>query len=732
MRDIRTYFSFIISYICMIIPAIIVGSWLVNSLTKEYSKEIIQNMNVKMEQIEEEIESKFEKYYENAIKISTLNEFRPHMFNKNIVSTIDAINHIGSLKMMDLTVKDIILCYGDRIYTAEGYSGKQTYLKKMLEMDEHSLLVAQSALESEEVACVYLSAKENRYYLLHVPVMQSIDEAGILQLNSINYLINREEIDELLGLALGIETHLVEISLVNDFQNDKVYMQKNEQSEFIELNAEEYSTLLNSNDYAKSALNINDWGISISVFYDENMITGRIEHWKQVNILFVVILSLVAGLISYGLGRFQYERVFNIKNSIQNILGTEIEMDKTQYCNDYDFIHFMVNEIAQKISSINDRAIKEKCRIQEQAAVLLFYGGVRNEEVTRSFLESCGVKLEKKYYTIGCVIGLEAAGIAPEVLTLLKDGRISHFLKLNDREACFFLLEMSGKDYDRKYRKRFAESVLERPDGRVQIAFSRVYDNITQVSNAYVEAMAVGKQLMNRTRLTVSYADKGVSENDLMFRFPEEDLRKLEVAVQEKKYTKAKEVLKDLLAFSTKTSFSVENKIYLRIGLLQSVLLNSESVDKQVMNKIVNVLAIMNLEDESNFKNNIYFILEQCCHTDEALDNNKHVDFEAVIQYVENNYMRCDLSLDEVAEYAGMSKSYLSRLFQKETGMKYIDYIVQCRMDLAMKLIKETQMTITDISTTVGYNSIRGFRNAFKAYYGLNASEAREKLDTTK
>lgn len=109
-------------------------------------------------------------------------------------------------------------------------------------------------------------------------------------------------------------------------------------------------------------------------------------------------------------------------------------------------------------------------------------------------------------------------------------------------------------------------------------------------------------------------------------------------------------------------------------------------------------------------------------------DTKKTVSFSAIVEYIESNYHRYDLSLDEVAEYAGFSKVYMSRLFKEKAGCRYIDYLVKCRMEHAKKLLEETDISIKEIADMVGYNTLPGFRLKFKEYYGINASEYRKKF----
>lgn len=83
------------------------------------------------------------------------------------------------------------------------------------------------------------------------------------------------------------------------------------------------------------------------------------------------------------------------------------------------------------------------------------------------------------------------------------------------------------------------------------------------------------------------------------------------------------------------------------------------------------------------------------------------------------------LSLAQVARLSGLSLRNFNRLFLKETGLGPKDYLILRRVEKAKALLKETKMTVTDISLAVGYNSLSKFIATFKKITGLLPSDYR-------
>jgi len=94
------------------------------------------------------------------------------------------------------------------------------------------------------------------------------------------------------------------------------------------------------------------------------------------------------------------------------------------------------------------------------------------------------------------------------------------------------------------------------------------------------------------------------------------------------------------------------------------------------------------------------------------------------IDYIHRHY-RERVTLEDVAEYVSMNKSYFSRLFKQETGEMFHEFLIRSRMEQAQELLLSTDVKIGDIATEVGYNDIFYFNRAFKAYAGMSPGEYR-------
>ncbi len=109
------------------------------------------------------------------------------------------------------------------------------------------------------------------------------------------------------------------------------------------------------------------------------------------------------------------------------------------------------------------------------------------------------------------------------------------------------------------------------------------------------------------------------------------------------------------------------------------------------------------------------------------LQSNMSADAESikiVKQYINDNLDK-EFSRADLAKLVYLNESYLSRLFKKDTGMSLSQYILLQRIELAKKLLLETEDKISSISQKVGYPSFSYFAKIFKKATGKTPQEYR-------
>lgn len=97
----------------------------------------------------------------------------------------------------------------------------------------------------------------------------------------------------------------------------------------------------------------------------------------------------------------------------------------------------------------------------------------------------------------------------------------------------------------------------------------------------------------------------------------------------------------------------------------------------------------------------------------------------SVTDYIKNNLTADDLSQGAMAEMAGISKDYFSRIFKNVTGLNYSKWLNLIRLEKATELLAVNDRTLTEIAMLSGFQSIPSFNRVFRSEKGMTPSEYR-------
>ncbi len=110
----------------------------------------------------------------------------------------------------------------------------------------------------------------------------------------------------------------------------------------------------------------------------------------------------------------------------------------------------------------------------------------------------------------------------------------------------------------------------------------------------------------------------------------------------------------------------------------------------------------------------------------EKTKNLKYKNGKKVIQeakfYINEHYNN-DISLKLVAEHVFLNANYFSTLFKEETGINFIDYLIDTRIVAAKELLKQPGVKIYEVARIVGYEEVASFNRVFKKNVGVTPKE---------
>ncbi len=102
------------------------------------------------------------------------------------------------------------------------------------------------------------------------------------------------------------------------------------------------------------------------------------------------------------------------------------------------------------------------------------------------------------------------------------------------------------------------------------------------------------------------------------------------------------------------------------------------------------------------------------------------LQMKKIIHYIEEHYNE-KITLETLADHAGLSQYHLAHTFKKCTGQSPIEFINHYRLSMAAARLIETDEQIIEIAIDTGFNNISYFNRIFKKRFGVTPKEYRNK-----
>lgn len=95
----------------------------------------------------------------------------------------------------------------------------------------------------------------------------------------------------------------------------------------------------------------------------------------------------------------------------------------------------------------------------------------------------------------------------------------------------------------------------------------------------------------------------------------------------------------------------------------------------------------------------------------------------ALVKQYLNEHLKEKISLDDISAHFNISSSQLKRIFKSYAGTTVISYLISLRIAEAKRLIREDELTFSQIAEQVGYDNIYYFSSQFKIQTGMTPTE---------
>ncbi|NGT12168.1 AraC family transcriptional regulator [Clostridium perfringens] len=115
----------------------------------------------------------------------------------------------------------------------------------------------------------------------------------------------------------------------------------------------------------------------------------------------------------------------------------------------------------------------------------------------------------------------------------------------------------------------------------------------------------------------------------------------------------------------------------------------------------------------------LYALIEEFPKPFEYKDKELHTYIQDALNFINSNYMH-SITVQEIADYVNLSRSYLYKMFIKNLGISPQRYLINLRMYKATLLLKSTKLPIGEVASSVGYSDSLLFSKTFSKHFSMS------------
>lgn len=106
-------------------------------------------------------------------------------------------------------------------------------------------------------------------------------------------------------------------------------------------------------------------------------------------------------------------------------------------------------------------------------------------------------------------------------------------------------------------------------------------------------------------------------------------------------------------------------------------------------------------------------------------NNSQIARLKPILKHISENFDQ-DISVESAAELCAMSPTYFMKFFKKITGVTFVTYLNQVRLENAQTLLRTTNLSVSQIAENCGFRNFSYFIRTFKKLYGKTPNNYRK------
>jgi two-component system response regulator YesN len=469
------------------------------------------------------------------------------------------------------------------------------------------------------------------------------------------------------------------------------------------------------------------------------------QRFRSQLILIILMFSiLMLGMILIlKIAVKNYTPVLSLREKVSNIFTYEDDIGDN-YSNDYDYIESCIMMIINEKECLKSSLNTHLAKAYDFLIFNLLNGKIDKVENFNKYAASFDIQLQQDYYYIVFVLLSNIKNVKTD----------SSFIKTSKKnsEVCKGIVEeafkQSGKftiltrtlsisdgitiiaSFDKKHTELFYGILQDLPLKLNQSVASPYVIGVGDICNAikgiprsYINALFACNNIFFKNEKIIHLYNENITTTpgSLNLDAYRKALQKGNTSEILNKLSGIQAIIKSQDMNLSNTFITVYHVLKIFIQESQRFISDFSRIDSPTSFLIIDCCSIpsflLSIEAMKRF---IYNGLMANIYYDEILE-----PIEQIRLYISHNYDNPNFSIKDVAQHFHMSVPTLSNYYKKETNETLIEFITSLKIEKAIQLLKNSNMSINDIAMAVGYYNTNSFIRRFRQVMHITPGEFR-------
>ncbi|WP_017212924.1 response regulator transcription factor [Clostridium beijerinckii] len=250
-------------------------------------------------------------------------------------------------------------------------------------------------------------------------------------------------------------------------------------------------------------------------------------------------------------------------------------------------------------------------------------------------------------------------------------------------------------------------------------------DELSEIKSSF-------KKLQGLSRWPISFGNNEVIYEELISKlkinrcnYPREIEKEVVRAIKNNDQKKLADINKRFISYLKENIYDPCEIIDVSSKYIFSILTASKSYNSNLYTEFNNEGVLDSIKNSFTFdelKERLNYVIRKMCERNDEGTKVNSLIVRKAINYIKEYYSD-KISLEEIASGMNITPEYLSRLFTKELGKSFSDYLKEFRIHKAKELLGSNKLKIYEIAEKVGYSDSKYFCKVFKESTGMSPKE---------